>query len=179
MDDKENEKSNDEAMGDGRSTTWSWSEASESRGSYAKEEIGELPEILPDVVLGWLLLHKSGLDAGERATVLATTRNKLNFDVIETALRSVWTESDLRNRDHGRGRETRVNMANAVYFGADAETWQSDSETEEPESEEDESEDEEIAEEETEAYVAAQRGKGGDGCSTENVGGSEKSASTK
>ena len=90
--------------------------------------------------------------------MLATTRNKLNFDVIETALRSVWTESDLRNRDHGRGKETRVNMANAVYFGADAETWQSDSETEEQESEEDDTElDEEIVEEETEAYVAAQQ----------------------
>ena len=94
-----------------------------------------LPDILPDVVLGWLLLHKSGLDPGERATVLATTRNQLDFDVVEAALRSVWTEADLRNRDQSRGRETRTNMANAVYFGADALTWQSESEDEESENE--------------------------------------------
>ena len=66
-------------------------ETGEPRGSdrIAKEDMGELPDILPDVVLGWLLLQKSGLDAGERATVLATTRNKLGFDAIEAALRSV------------------------------------------------------------------------------------------
>ena len=39
----------------GRSSSWSWSEASDRN---AKEIIGELPDILPDVVLGWLLLQK-------------------------------------------------------------------------------------------------------------------------
>ena len=45
---------------DGRSPSWSWSEASEPRSSdhSAKEDLGVLPDILPDVVLGWLLLHK-------------------------------------------------------------------------------------------------------------------------
>ena len=137
---------------DGRGSSWAWSEA----GEQHDKEIGELPDILPDVVLGWLLLQKSGLDAGERATVLATTRNKLGFDAIEAALRSVWTEADVRNRDQGRGRETRTNLANAVYFGADALTWQSESEDEESE-DEDEDEDDDILEEEAEAYVAAQQ----------------------
>ena len=121
-----------------------------------KEDIGELPEILPDVVLGWLLLMKSGLDASERATVLATTRNQLGFDVIETALRSIWTESDLRHRDQRSGRETRTNMANAVYFGADALTWQSESEDDETDDDDDDSDDDDDAlEDDPEAYAAA------------------------
>ena len=76
---------------DGRSSPWSWSETSEGRhnGRYAKASFGELPDILPDVVLGWLLPQKSGLGAGDRATVVATTRNTLGFDVIEAALRNV------------------------------------------------------------------------------------------
>ena len=94
----------------GKSSSWSWGEANESRNSDhgAKKDTSDLPDILPDVVLGWLLLQKSGLDAGERATVLATTRNKLDFDAVEAALRSVWAEADLRHRDQGRGRETRA-----------------------------------------------------------------------
>ena len=117
---------------DGRNSSWSWSETGDPRGSdrSAKEDMGELPDILPDVVLGWLLLQKSGLDAGERTTEPATTRNQLGFDVIEAALRSVWTTADSRNRDQSRGRETRTNLANAAYFGADALTWQSESEDE-------------------------------------------------
>ena len=143
---------------DGRHSSWSWGETSETRndGQNAKETTGELPDLLPDVVLGWLLLQKSGLGAGDRATVLATTRNKLGFDEIEAALRSVCTESDLRHRDQSRGKEARTNLANAVYFGADAQTWESESEDEETESE-DESEDDDISEEEAEVYVAAQQ----------------------
>ena len=108
------------------------------------------------MVLGWLLLQKSVLGAGERATVLATTRNKMGFDAIEAALRNVWTESDLRHRDQHRGKDTRTNLANAVYFGADTETWETESADEETESD-DESEDGDIPEEEAEAYVAAQQ----------------------
>ena len=122
----------------------------------AKKDTSDIPDILPDVVLGWLLLQKSGLDAGERATVLATTRNKLDFDAVEAALRSVWTEADLRNRDQGRGRETRVNLANAVYFGADALTWQSETEDEDSDNES-ESGGDDLGEEEAEVYVAAQQ----------------------
>ena len=76
--------------------------------------------------------------------------------MIEAALRSVWTEADLRNRDQGRGRETRVNLANAVYFGADALTWQSEAEDEDSDNES-ESEGDNLGEEEAEVYVAAQQ----------------------
>ena len=76
--------------------------------------------------------------------------------MIEAALRSVWTESDLRHRDQGKGRATRTNLANAVYFGADALTWESESDSEESESE-DESEEDDINAAEVEAYVAAQQ----------------------
>ena len=76
--------------------------------------------------------------------------------MIEAALQSVWTEADLRNRDQGRGRETRANLANAVYFGADALTWQSEAEDEDSDNES-ESEGDDLGEEEAEVYVAAQQ----------------------
>ena len=77
-----------------RGESWSWN--SETRSSERQTQL--LPEILLDVVLGWLLLMKSGLDAGEWSSILAMTRNKLSFETIETALRQVWQEEDVRAR---------------------------------------------------------------------------------
>ena len=146
------------AWGSKRDPGWSWAETAAADRKGAAMEV--LPEILPDVVLGWLLLHKSGLDAGERSNILAITRNQLSFDVVETALRQVWQEEDLRTRDQGRGRDTRVNLANVIYFGADAQTWESEDDSEEEASEEDDDEllgDVDDNEGDVEAYVAAQQ----------------------
>ena len=103
-------------------------------------------------------MQKSGLNAGERAKVLATTCNRQGFDAMEAALQEVWTETNLRDRDQNRGRETRTNLADTVFYGADALTWDSETnmETEDMDCD-DESEDDDILAEEAEAYVAAQQ----------------------
>ena len=59
-----------------------------SRDTYIKRTAKQL-----------LSLQRSGLDAGEHATVLATIRSKLSFYVFEDTLRSGWTEVDLHNRE--------------------------------------------------------------------------------
>ena len=65
----------------------------ESSDDEAVEDL--LPEVLPDEVLGWLLLARSGLDAQERAAVLASSGNKLGTRDIEAALRAQWSDADL------------------------------------------------------------------------------------
>ena len=101
-----------------------WMELERSQEAERSSPDGEAakgwPDILPDVVFGWMLLQRSGLDASERATILASTQNVLEFDRIEAALRQAWADEDLRRRDDDRGKETRRAMAHAVFFGADA-----------------------------------------------------------
>ena len=64
-----------------------------------------LPEVLPYEVLGWLLLARSGLDAQERAAVLASSGNKLGTRDIEAALRAQWSDADLAARDARKGQQ--------------------------------------------------------------------------
>ena len=133
-----------------RTSSWSWNGDPPQKAPPTQV----LPEILPDVVLGWLLLTKSGLDVSERSNILAMARNKLGFDTIEAALRQVWQEEDLRTRDSTRGKGTRT----TVYYGADAETWESGGDS--AGHTESDWEDEDLPtlnEEDTEVYVATQQ----------------------
>ena len=78
-----------------------------------------LPEVLPDEVLGWLLLARSGLDAQERAAVLASSGNKLGTRDIEAALRAQWSDADLAARDARKGQQ----RDRSIFFGEDEATW--------------------------------------------------------
>ena len=55
--------------------------------------------MLPPSLSGWLLLQRSGLNAQERATVLASAKNSLDVSAIEAALRDQWADAELRERD--------------------------------------------------------------------------------
>lgn len=72
-------------------------------------------EVLPEEVLGWLLLRRSNLSAANRLSVQASVQNSLNFGAIERALRDQEEElmaADLqrqqgrqgKGRGHGHGR---------------------------------------------------------------------------
>ena len=54
---------------------------------------------LPDYLVGFLLLHRSGLDAHERANILVAIRGEFSVASVEKALKEQWTEDDLQRRD--------------------------------------------------------------------------------
>lgn len=77
---------------------WNWS-GSEwrgwHRGSWRSEEYAppkawssEVPDFLPDHLVGFLLLQRSSLDAGERANVLAAVKGDVTVGSIERALKN-------------------------------------------------------------------------------------------
>ena len=57
-------------------------------------------EVLPDELLGWLLLRRANLPAAARLSVQASVQNSLRYRDIETALRD--QEEELLHGDHQR-----------------------------------------------------------------------------
>lgn len=66
---------------------WTWKE-DDIEDSFAWEDVDTaLPDILPEEVLGWLLLRRSGLSSSSKLSVLAAAGNSLRFSEIERAMR--------------------------------------------------------------------------------------------
>ena len=63
----------------------------------------EADRFLPDFVVAWILLQRSGLDSTERGTIIASLRNIFTTDNVKKALKLAWPEDDLRRRDQNRG----------------------------------------------------------------------------
>ena len=62
----------------------------------------DVPDFLPDYLTGFLLLNRSGLDAHERANILAAIRGSFSVQSIEKALKEQWRDDDLARRDKQR-----------------------------------------------------------------------------
>ena len=60
-------------------------------------------QVLPDEVLGWLLLRRTNLSSSHRLSVQASVGNSLRFSDLEIALRD--QEEELLAADHGRGQQ--------------------------------------------------------------------------
>ena len=58
-----------------------------------------MPEVFPTIVLGWLMLVRSGLDSREQAAVMATTGGSLEVKTIRERLITIWEDDDLAERD--------------------------------------------------------------------------------
>lgn len=56
-------------------------------------------EILPDAVLGWFLLEKSGLDTLEKSVIQGEIKGDFTLAGVEHALRSHWSDDQIRKRD--------------------------------------------------------------------------------
>ncbi|CAJ1422725.1 unnamed protein product [Effrenium voratum] len=63
-----------------------WDDPGEATVKWDEFEIEDM-EILPDEVLGWLLLRRAGLPASARLSVQSATQNSLQFADIERAMR--------------------------------------------------------------------------------------------
>ena len=68
---------------------------------------GTLPEVVPEEVLGWLLLSRAGLSQAGRAGVLAATGNSLRLHSIAEALRSQYPDSEIIHDGKGKGKHRR------------------------------------------------------------------------
>lgn len=60
----------------------------------------DVPDFLPDYLVGFLLLQRSNFDAYERANVLAAIRGVFNVRSVERVLKEQWSDNDLVKWDH-------------------------------------------------------------------------------
>ena len=88
---------------DWRKKQWKeWCDDTSSGEDLLWDELqNEEIQVLPDEVLGWLLLRRANLSASSRLSVQALVNNSLMFRDIEVALRD--QEEELLQADQGRG----------------------------------------------------------------------------
>jgi len=66
--------------------------------------------LLPDQLMGWIVLQKAGLTAQERSTLLGVSRGHehLSLSSISQALRNQWEDTELREHDKKSFKEAHV-----------------------------------------------------------------------
>ncbi|CAK0870312.1 unnamed protein product [Prorocentrum cordatum] len=95
-----------------------WSAADQD--ADAEEELGDMPEVFPSLVLGWLMLVRSGLDSRERAAIIMTaTGGSLEVNITREKLISSWEDDDLAERDG----HSRFPKAYTAQLGENDRTW--------------------------------------------------------
>lgn len=62
----------------------------------------EADRFLPDFVVAWMLLQRSGLDGTEKAAIIANLKNQFTTERVKEALKLNWSEEDLKRRDQFR-----------------------------------------------------------------------------
>ena len=82
---------------------------------FALEEV----EVLPPEILGWLQLRRANVSSTSRLAILSVTGNKLEFDLVEKALRD--QEEDLLASE--RQRDPRVPRHRRSYWVEDQGEW--------------------------------------------------------
>ena len=63
------------------------------------EDEDDLIDILPDVIQGWMLLEKSGLDDLEKSIIQSDIKSKFSLMGVENSLRAHWSDEQVRRRD--------------------------------------------------------------------------------
>jgi len=79
-------------------------------------------EILPDVIKGWLLLEKAGLDHMERNLVQSEVRGNFSLQAVENSLRSHFTDDAIKKKDG----EAKHAMFGDDEDGGDEPPWEED-----------------------------------------------------
>ena len=100
--------------GDGSHASWDASEAASSQAE----------KFLPDFVIAWLLLQRSGLDATEKAVIVANLKNQFSTARVKEALKLTWPDEELKKRDAGK-HSAFFTTEEAVLLAEDDE-WQED-----------------------------------------------------
>lgn len=91
---------------------WNWGASGWSQDGWSSWRSAEyqppqawqmdVPDFLPDYLVGFLLLQRSNLDALERANVLAAIRGVFSVRSVERALKEQWSDEDLSKRDRSK-----------------------------------------------------------------------------
>ena len=76
-----------------------WRGSTASSQDMGEGEEDEMVEILPDAVLGWFLLEKSGLDTLEKSVIQGEIKGNFTLSGVENALRSHWNDDQVRKRE--------------------------------------------------------------------------------
>ena len=87
--------------------TWSgrwsdrhWKDQSWQQWEPSDDEDDEaMVDILPDIIQGWLLLEKAGLDDLEKSIIQSDIKSKFSLEGVENSLRVHWTDGQVRRRD--------------------------------------------------------------------------------
>ena len=73
---------------------------------------------LPDVLLGWLLLQRSGLERTEKLQIQSSVANTWSRATVAQALKDQWPDAELSHRDarhHRERRDKSTRRANAAF----------------------------------------------------------------
>ncbi|OLQ10860.1 hypothetical protein AK812_SmicGene5400 [Symbiodinium microadriaticum] len=105
---------------------WDWDRRSQSEGQWGRSShhgassrvswdaseaaSAQADKFLPDFVIAWLLLQRSGLDATEKSVIVANLRNNFTITKVKDALKLTWPDEELRKRDSSK---------NSAMFAAD------------------------------------------------------------
>ena len=99
----------DDTWSQGGHSSWSrwgqWSWHNEWSGHQWQAEASDtedeepLIEVLPDVIKGWLLLEKAGLDTLEKSIIQSDIKSQFTLLNVENSLRAHWTDEQIRRRD--------------------------------------------------------------------------------
>ncbi|CAE7365343.1 unnamed protein product, partial [Symbiodinium sp. CCMP2456] len=100
----------------GSAASWATWDASATASAQAER-------FLPDFVIAWLLLQRSGLDTTEKSVIVANLRNNFSTQKVKEALKLTWPDEELRKRDSGK---------NGAMFAAEEEALLADEEGFEP-----------------------------------------------
>ena len=80
---------------------WQWSEWGDEHIPAFDEP--QVENFIPDFLVGYLLLNRSGLDYQERNNVLSNVKGEFGVKTVEKALRSLWSDEDIYRRDKAKG----------------------------------------------------------------------------
>ncbi|CAE7713156.1 unnamed protein product [Symbiodinium sp. CCMP2456] len=87
------------------------------------ESWDQAERFLPDFVIAWLLLQRSGLDTTEKSVIVANLWNNFSTQKVKEALKLTWPDEELRKRDSGK---------NGAMFATEEEALLADEEGFEP-----------------------------------------------
>ena len=76
-----------------------WHESQWRARDSESEDEEDLVEVLPDVIKGWLLLEKAGLDTLEKSIIQSDIKSQFTLLNVENSLRAHWTDEQIRRRD--------------------------------------------------------------------------------
>ena len=123
--------------GNDRQYTWWPSKENMSHQTWdaSEDASAQAEKFLPDFVIAWLLLQRSGLDSTEKSAIVANLKNSFVTSKVKEALKLTWPDEELKRRDAGKHSALFTSEEAALMAEDDDETYGEPPEWEDPEEE--------------------------------------------